>query len=102
LEFSLTHIKVNEIFDELKKNGIWKKKPPPWVTDFNQMQIATEQDFVDWLQFVYLPNVQVAGGKVLQESVYVVPRALKYFGDDIRKGRLLQLLVELDALVDIN
>jgi hypothetical protein len=30
---------------------------------------------------------------------YIVPQAMKFFGDDMQKGKLLQLLIELDSLV---
>jgi uncharacterized protein YqcC (DUF446 family) len=96
------YVKVNEIIEELKKNGLWKKSPPSWVNDFDKISIATEQDFADWLQFVYLPNIRLGKGVRQTEISHIVPQAVHYFGDEITKGKLVELLIELDALTGIN
>ncbi len=93
-----TQTKVNEIIEELKKNRLWKTKTPSWVSDFDKISISTGQDFIDWLQFVYLPNIQRGSTAILTESSHIVPQAVQYFGNDINKGNLLKLLIELDAL----
>jgi hypothetical protein len=36
------------------------------------------------------------------DASYVVPQAIHYFGDDIKKGKLLELLIELDALIGVG
>jgi uncharacterized protein YqcC (DUF446 family) len=97
-----TQIKVNEIIDELKKNGLWKRKQPLWVSDFEKIKIVNGQDFTDWLQFVYLPNILSGKGGVTIENRHIVPQVVSYFGDDIKKGKLLELLIELDALMGCN
>jgi uncharacterized protein YqcC (DUF446 family) len=89
--------KIKEISDELKRTGLWKKQPPAWVNEYAERSIATEEDFAGWLQFVYLPNAmqqQFSSG----EKKFIVPQAMQSFGDDIKKGKLLQLLIELDSL----
>ena len=92
--------KVRELIAELKSMGLWKKEPPPWVLDYQQRDIATQQEFLEWLQFVYLPNLipQSGNHNILQVRKYVAPQAIRFFNEDIRKGKLLQLLIELDAL----
>jgi uncharacterized protein YqcC (DUF446 family) len=90
--------KLSEIKIEMKKLDLWKKQVPIWVNDYAERSIATEDDFTGWLQFVYLPNVMQkessAGTKKL-----IVPQALQFLGEDIQKGTLLQLLIELDSLL---
>jgi uncharacterized protein YqcC (DUF446 family) len=88
--------KVNEITDELKLAGLWKKNMPQWVTNYEDKMIASSQDFLEWLQFIYLPNFTKLAAI---EKKYIVPQAVKFFGEDVKKGRLLQLLVELDSLL---
>lgn len=88
--------KIKEINDELKMAGLWKKQPPAWVNEYAERKIATEEDFAGWLQFVYLPNaVQQCSGS---ERKFIAPQAMKFFGEDVKKGKLLQLLIELDSL----
>ena|SRR5690242_3268337 len=89
--------KILEITNELKKTGLWKKQMPVWVTDYKEKQIQDEQDFLEWLQFIYLPNCSSV--PVMDKKTYIVPQAMKFFGEDVRKGKLLQLLVELDSLL---
>lgn len=90
--------KVQQIILELKLQRLWKHSFPQWVTDFKQHQIG-EEDFEEWLQFIYLPNLLL--GEMVKAGLpqkYIVPQAVKYFGNDLKKGKLLQLLVELDSL----
>jgi uncharacterized protein YqcC (DUF446 family) len=88
--------KIDEITHELKQAGLWKKNTPNWVTDYEEKMIGTEQQFLEWLQFVYLPNYTKAGAA---EKKHIVPQAIKFFGEDVQKGKLLQLLIELDSLL---
>jgi uncharacterized protein YqcC (DUF446 family) len=89
-------LKVDEVAEELKSTGLWRGQSPAWVTDYEEKHIADEKDFVEWLQFIYLPNcMRTYKGPVKK---MIVPQAIKFFGEDVKKGRLLQLLVELDSL----
>jgi uncharacterized protein YqcC (DUF446 family) len=91
---------VLEINREMQLQGLWKKEMPDWVTDYDKRGIRTEEDFARWLQFVFLPNCLMNDRKYpLKNRKYIVPQAKKYFSRDIQKGRLLQLLIELDALI---
>ena len=89
-------IKTDEVIDELKRTGLWKTKPPAWVTDYEQKQIEDRNDFVEWLQFVYLPNCG-RNHEWLSKKM-IVPQVIKFFKEDMKKGKLLQLLIELDSL----
>jgi uncharacterized protein YqcC (DUF446 family) len=81
--------KINEVIEEMKKTGVWENETPPWVKEFSE-----------WLQFVYLPNrmQEAASNRWVIEKKYIVPQAVKFFGNDVKKGKLLQLLIELDSL----
>lgn len=89
--------KIREIQAELQKNGLWKNEMPGWVMEYEEKRLKTSQDFLEWLQFIYLPNCMNELPSVTKSLI--VPQALKFFGKDVQKGRLLQLLVELDALI---
>lgn len=92
--------KVNEVRKELQRSGTWKSEAPAWVNDFSQQGFGTGEDFCVWLQFVYLPNrlQEAVYHTAVSEKTYIVPQAIKFFGSDIQKGKLLQLLIELDSL----
>jgi uncharacterized protein YqcC (DUF446 family) len=90
--------KITEIITEMKRLGLYKKFTPGWVNDYSKQKIATGEDFAGWLQFVYLPNRQQTIAQITDRNTMIVPQAMKFFSDDIKKGKLLQLLVELDSL----
>ena len=92
--------KTVELEDELKAAGLWLNDTPAWVHWYNDESSIAKTDFAQWLQFVFIPNhlhkqklIPVAKNKLL------VPQAIKFFGDDVKKGKLLQILIELDALL---
>lgn len=92
-------MKVKEIIKEMKMVGLWKSDTPAWVKDFKQNSIKSEQDFAEWLQFIYLPNL-LSGNRQLKEGNYfIVPQARLFFGIDEKKQNLFRLLIELDSLV---
>ena len=93
--------KVTAIKNEMKLTGLWKKQLPVWVNEYSEQNIITEQDFAEWLQFIYLPNIIQPENRhsMITTENYIVPQAMKFFGADMQKGKLLQLLVELDSLV---
>ena len=92
--------KINELKTELRKNGLWKKEDPDWVNEYDKRSIITHEDFSEWLQFVYLPNLLPSDDATnfRAEKRLIVPQAVKFFGEDVKKGKLLHLLIELDAL----
>jgi uncharacterized protein YqcC (DUF446 family) len=92
--------KINEVKAEMKRTGIWENETPAWVNEFEKININNGADFNEWLQFVFLPNrmQETTNNAWIIDKTYIVPQAVKFFGSDIKKGKLLQLLIELDAL----
>jgi len=92
--------KVKEVKNEMEQMGLWKKHPPVWVSEYQERNISTENDFSEWLQFVYLPNLVQQAGRtgIRPERKQIVLQAINFFGEDVQKGKLLQLLIELDSL----
>lgn len=99
-ETSSISSKVKEIIAEMKRQGLWKEETPAWVTDYEKSEMSYQKDFAGWLQFVFLPNrlLKEQHSAVQVSNNYVVLQARNFFRNDLRKGKLLQLLVELDAL----
>ena len=92
--------KIKEIQDEMKKVGLWAKQAPAWVIRYEQSKDINENDFSAWLQFIYLPNKcrMLKNLNEIQVENYIVPQAIKFFGIDISKGKVLRLLIELDSI----
>ena len=97
---SLIAEKVQEVIKEMKEMGLWKKYTPGWVNEYQKRNILTEDDFIEWLQFVYLPNLAQGVSQTREgiRKVLIVPQAVRFFGVDLAKGKLLRLLIELDAM----
>ena len=85
---------------EMRSTGVWKNETPAWVKEFEKRTITTGEDFSEWLQFVYLPNrmQEAESNQLVSERNYIVPQAIKFFSSDLKKGKLLQLLIELDSI----
>ncbi|MGB3005139.1 MAG: YqcC family protein [Chitinophagaceae bacterium] len=100
IEISLVAEKINEVKEEMKRVGLWATEAPAWVLHFGKTSITDGKDFCEWLQFIYLPNRKIdsVGKNEVYERNYIVPQAIKFFSNDIKKGKLLQLLIELDSL----
>jgi hypothetical protein len=43
--------------------------------------------------------MQLESRSSMGSEKYIVPQAVKFFSDDVQKGKLLQLLIELDGLL---
>ncbi len=99
-EISLVAEKINEVKEEMKRVGLWATVAPAWVMHFGKGSISNDKDFSEWLQFIYLPNrkLETAVKKEFYEKNYIAPQAIKFFSSDVKKGKLLQLLIELDSL----
>lgn len=76
----------------MKQLHLWKTETPAWVTDYEK-GMNSLPDFSGWLQFIFLPNCLL---EIKERPVAL--QAKRFFGTDIGKGKLLQLLIELDAL----
>ncbi len=92
--------KTVELEAEMKAAGLWQKDMPAWVHGYNDSPIDSKTDFAQWLQFVFIPNhLQKNNTIPVAEKNHIVLHAIKYFGDDLRKGKLLRLIIELDSLL---
>ena len=91
--------KVQELSQAMKEEGLWKRREPDWVNNYDRSETMGEADFFEWLQFVYLPNLlQEAENKLGRLQRHnIAPQAVKFFEKNVRKDRLLQLLIELDS-----
>lgn len=92
--------KTFELEAELKATGLWQHTTPGWVHWYDDTSITGKTDFAQWLQFVFIPN-HLQKNKMMPaaEKNLIVPHAIKFFGDDVRKGKLLQILIEIDSLL---
>jgi uncharacterized protein YqcC (DUF446 family) len=90
--------KIGEIIAELKLQHLWKQERPQWVNDFDVRNINCSNDFTEWLQFIFLPNLMQNGMDSLVGKKFVAPQAMRFLGEDVKKGELLRLLIELDSL----
>lgn len=77
--------------------SLWKQDMPAWVHTYNKCP-ETGIEFTDWLQFVFLPNKLQRKNNVRFDSI--APQAVRFCEKDINRGKLLQLLVELDSLTE--
>jgi uncharacterized protein YqcC (DUF446 family) len=92
--------KTIELEEELKSTGLWKKNIPAWVEGFDESFSIAYANFAEWLQFVFIPNHLLQNKNItVEEKNFLVPHAIKFFGDDVKKGRLLQILIEIDSLL---
>jgi uncharacterized protein YqcC (DUF446 family) len=91
---------VRELAEVLKAEGLWKLQEPAWVTSYSNGGESCKDDFFEWLQFIYLPNLLSEENHYPYSSkrTYIAPQAIRFFGQDENKAKLLQLFVELDAL----
>ncbi len=86
--------KLKEIREELLRLGLWQQQPPRWVACYGE---ESGTDFLAWLQFIYLPNKPQYRQLATMEDI--APQAVAAFGKLPDDSCLLQLLVELDALI---
>jgi uncharacterized protein YqcC (DUF446 family) len=92
--------KTIELEEELKAVGLWQKNMPAWVHWYDDSNSISTTDFAQWLQFVFIPNhLQKSNIISIAEKNMIVPHAVKFFGDDVKKGKLLQILIEIDSLL---
>ena len=92
--------KVQELSQIMKEEGLWKRREPDWVNNYSRSAALMTVDFFEWLQFVYLPNLlqETGAHRTSASEQTIAPQAVKFFGEKARKGKLLQLLIELDSL----
>jgi len=88
-------VKVQEVFHELRRLSLWCAEMPAWLRHFAPVSTDVEKEFFEWLQFVYLPNC-IQRDRMGKKDIAM--QAVRFLGKDPAKEKLLQLLIELDAL----
>ena len=48
--------KLIEIQHELQNQKLWNVEIPNWVNQYPTKGVIAEAGFIDWLQFIFLPN----------------------------------------------
>jgi uncharacterized protein YqcC (DUF446 family) len=92
--------KTSELEQELKATGLWQNEVPAWVHWYDDSSSIANTNFAQWLQFVFIPNhLQKNKAIPVSQKTLIVPHAIKYFGNDVNKGKLLRILIEIDALL---
>ena len=91
--------KINELEQEMKISGLWLKETPGWVNYFEEKIFADREDFAQWLQYVFIPNHKKKHLPVVIDKKMIVPQVMKYFGNDVVNGKLLQILIEIDSFI---
>ncbi|MGC4232311.1 MAG: hypothetical protein QM594_04965 [Niabella sp.] len=84
------------IINEMKTLKLWKRQTPSWVFSYNNRNTHSLPGFFEWMQFIYLPN-KFIGIETNTESIAL--QAKQHFEHDMEKGKLLQLLIQLDGLI---
>ncbi len=87
--------KVVEIIDELRDLGMRENNAPDWVWQYNADIFHQPCKFIEWFEFVYLPNCiwQNQADKKM-----IIPQLREHMGGMLKNEHLLQLLVELDSI----
>ena len=100
LDYNIAN-KIEELEREMRNTGLWQIETPNWVNYFEEKIFTNGKDFAQWLQYVFIPNhIQKDGKRIFgKEKKMIVPSAVIFFGADVRKGKLLQILIEIDSLI---
>ena len=93
---------TNKLYDlryALEECGLWEHEIKSGIRITAIQATATGNDFAQWLQVCFFnvgtqPLVQATA-----EKRTVLLQAIKFFGTDKSKARLLQILIEVDALM---
>ncbi len=92
--------RIKELETELKNNNLWQKDIPSWVDQYDNTLAYIDNDFAQWLQFVFIPNhLHYVKSADAANKISLVPQAIKYFDNDVKKGKLLQILIEIDSMI---
>lgn len=89
--------KLQEIRKELQRLELWQEHMPFWVNQFEAFRDADNANFQEWLQHVYLPNKFFQKGA--SPESFIAPQAIASLENVPDSARLIQLLIELDALI---
>jgi uncharacterized protein YqcC (DUF446 family) len=92
--------KLEAIEAEMRACGFWQNRlPTPKQLQFSEAFAMDTMTFVQWLQFVFIPNVREAVEEnSFPESSSVAAQAVREFDTVPEANRLTSLLSEFDAL----
>lgn len=92
--------KIEQVIGELKQAGLWKQHEPEWVKHYPGQAIELLPDFLEWLQFVYLPNRMMNRQTFVQAGTddYITLQVKRFLDRGMVNPRIMSLLVELDSL----
>ena len=91
---------LERIEAEMKRIGFWQTAPlEPELYDFRAAFAGDTMSFVQWLQFIFIPNVRAAAtGNKFPASSHVGAQAVREFDTVPEASRLASLLADFDAL----
>ena len=94
------HSKLEELKKELMVRGLWKKTSPEWVNEFKEKYKWEQVNFLEWLQFVYMPNrcLQTAEFPFKGNDNYIALQVKKFAGAEMMDKKIMALLIEIDAI----
>lgn len=84
---------------EMKQRGLWQQTVPDWVNCFEEHH-PFQSNFAQWLQFIFIPN-RLNGDMPAETgmNLLLVPQAMKFLGDELQKGKLLEILIEIEGFL---
>lgn len=93
--------KILELKRELIVTGLWRDQVPEWVICFEEKSAIRITDYIEWLQYIFIPNHLQGEGfiKTPYQKKYIVTSARRFFGKSLIKGKLLQILIEIDSII---
>lgn len=93
--------KILELKRELIFTGLWSDQAPEWVICFEEKSAISITDYIEWLQYIFIPNHLQGEGfiKPPDQKKYIVTSARRFFGKSLIKGKLLQILIEIDSII---
>ncbi len=96
--------KLIQLTEELRKHGLWKADAPRWVECYSDKTASITPDFMEWLQFVYLPNMFLlrATTNLLTDGNYIMLKAREYVKQNSLPESVVRLMVELDNIAMTN
>lgn len=88
--------KLAELESEMKLQGFWQATSPRWILEYNAFYFNKDCSFDSWVQFVFIPNCLCS---MARPDILLLPQVKQRAAHWMAKPRMLQLLVELDALI---
>lgn len=106
--YEIVQKKIEEIVEELKSLNYWQAEPlPPASYNFQNAFGSDTMTFKQWLQFIFVPRVQIIiekkgklpGKSVLGEKAFVEYEKNSFYPE---AEHLVKLLEQFDDLVNVG